>query len=62
MKFFWEVDYVYFRLVKYLDKNRTSISRVILNGTFSPKVRLAPVSPTTENPNVLRQFWVGLDK
>ena len=49
MKFFWEVDYVYFHLVKYLDKNRTSISRVILNGSFSPKVRLAPVSPNRSN-------------
>ena len=47
MKFFWEQDAVFLRLVKYLGKNRTSISRIILNGPFSPMVRLAPVSPTT---------------
>ena len=45
MKFFWEQDAVFLRLVKYLGKNRTSISRIILNGPFSPMVRLAPVSP-----------------
>ncbi len=47
LKFFWEEDYVLFRLVKYLEKNRKNISRVILNGPFSPMDRLAPVSPIT---------------
>ncbi len=41
-----------FRLVKYLQKNRKNISRVILNGPFSPMDRLAPVSPTVKRKRI----------
>ena len=58
MTFFCEEDVVFFRLVKYLDKNRTSISRVILNGPFSPMKFDKPAVPVI---NLQRNKRKGLN-